>query len=82
MTGTVAKDDLIRSRRSKAETKAETTDQAARAIIEAETERRQAKSKRLRQARLEREARQATEPNPIKPKARRKGREESAPPGS
>jgi hypothetical protein len=43
---------------SKAETKADVTDHAARSIISAEAERREAKTARLRQARLEQEAAQ------------------------
>ena len=44
---------------SRAETKADVTDHAARSIISAEAERREAKTARLRQARLEQEAAQA-----------------------
>ncbi len=50
--------NLFKPRQSKAETKADTTDHAARAIITAEAERREAKTARLRQARLEMEATQ------------------------
>ncbi len=46
---------------SRTETKADLTNQAARAIIGAEAERREAKTARLRQARLEQEARLARE---------------------
>lgn len=49
-------DNLFRLRRQAAETRAETTDRVARAMIQAETAGRQAKTLRLRRARLEREA--------------------------
>jgi len=45
-----------RPTRSKAETKADITDRTARTIIGAEVERRDVKTARLRQARLERES--------------------------
>lgn len=58
--------------RSKAESKAQTTDNTARAIIGDEAERREAKTAKLRQARLESEAKAAAEPAPVKaPKAKK-----------
>lgn len=56
MTSIVTKETLFRPSRSKAETKAETTNYTARAIIDAEAVQREAKTARLRQARLESEA--------------------------
>lgn len=53
MTGAVFKPKPSRS-----ESRADVTDHAARTIIAAETERRDAKTAKLRQARLEREARE------------------------
>ena len=50
-----------RDKPSRAETKADVTDRTARSIIGAEAEKRQIKTARLRQARLEREARQESE---------------------
>lgn len=48
--------------RSKAETKADITDRTARAIIDDESGVREAKTEKLRRARLEREAREASAP--------------------
>ena len=67
-TNTITKDTLFSAPRSKAENKADITDRTARAIIKAEAERRIAKSERLRQARLDMEARQP-KPAPAKPRA-------------
>lgn len=52
---TITKDNLFRPTRSRAETKAEITDQIAKAIIEAEEKRQEEKTARLRKARLESE---------------------------
>ena len=70
MTKVITRDNLFRPARSKAETKAEITDHTARAIIDAETERRETKSARLRQIRLEKEAEEAATATPP-PKLRR-----------
>lgn len=59
MTAIITKDNLFRATRSKAETKAQVTDNAARAIIDAEVDSREAKTERLRQARMKMEADQA-----------------------
>ena len=59
MTGITAQRNLSRPARSKAETKAEITDRTARAIIDAEAARREAKTEKLRRARLAREERDA-----------------------
>lgn len=64
----ITRHDLFRPKPSKAETKADITDHAARAIIDAEAERREAKTARLRQARLEAEARLAAGEAPAKPR--------------
>lgn len=50
---------MFRPARSRAESRAEITDRAARDIVEAETELRQSKTEMLRKARLEREAAQS-----------------------
>jgi hypothetical protein len=52
---------LTKPKASKAESKAEITDSAARAIIGDEVARREAKTAKLRQARLDLEAKQAEE---------------------
>ena len=59
MSAIITKDNLFRPSRSKAETKAQVTDNAARAIIDAEVDSREAKTERLRQARMKMEAEQA-----------------------
>jgi hypothetical protein len=68
MNSAITKDNLFRPARSKAETKADVTDSTARAIIDAEIESREAKTERLRKARLKMEAEQAaaTEKAPAK----------------
>jgi hypothetical protein len=53
---------------SKAETKADITNHAARTIIGDEAARREAKTERLRQARLENEARLSAAPASTKPR--------------
>ncbi|MCO5159919.1 MAG: hypothetical protein M9939_02195 [Mesorhizobium sp.] len=70
----VTQHNLFRPARSKAESKAQTTDNAARAIIDDEAARREAKTAKLRQARLEQEARAAAEPAPAKAKKAAKAR--------
>lgn len=64
MTKVVTRDNPSRPARSKAETKAEITDHAARTILDAEAERRESKTARLRQARLENEAKEAAQAAP------------------
>lgn len=54
MTDKITKETLFRATRSQAESKADITNNAARAIIDADTQRRDAKTARLRQTRLER----------------------------
>ena len=68
MSGTITEHNLFRPRPSKAETKADVTDHAARTIIEDEAARREAKTARLRQARLESEAKLSTAKAPAKPR--------------
>ncbi|WP_163271287.1 hypothetical protein [Chelativorans alearense] len=70
MTQAITKDTLFRPTRPNAATKADITDRTARAIIDAEAARREAKTERLRQARLEMEAQQP-KPAPAKAKARK-----------
>lgn len=56
MNENVTKDNLFRPKSSKAETKADTTDRAARTVIEAEAAKQAAKTARLRKLRLAQEA--------------------------
>lgn len=56
-----AGDGIFKPLRSKAETKATTTDNASRQIIDAEAAKREAKTAKLREARLAMEAVQAAE---------------------
>ncbi|WEX11823.1 hypothetical protein [Chelativorans sp. AA-79] len=65
MTETITKDNLFRAVRPGPQSKADLTDSAARAIMKAEADSREAKTRRLRQARLEMEA-QRPEPAPAK----------------
>lgn len=60
--------NLFKPRPSKAETKADITDRAARTIVDDEAARREAKTAKLRQARLENEAKLATMETPAKPR--------------
>lgn len=60
----------FRPPRTPAETRADETTRVAREMIDAVVEERQAKTARLRRARLEKEAQKAAEPTP--PKTRRK----------
>lgn len=78
MTSTITQSNLFKPRPSKAETKADITDHAARAITDAEIERREAKTAKLRQARLEKETMAAAQeiaeaPRP-KPAAKRRAK--------
>lgn len=52
MTKRVTKENLFKPSKSKSETKADITDSAARAILDAEAAKRRAKSERLRAQRL------------------------------
>lgn len=70
MAHTITKDNLFRPMPPKPQSKAEITDSTSRAIIEAEAEKRDAKTRRLRQARLEMEALQAAS-DPAKDRARK-----------
>ena len=62
MGDAVPEGNLVKPRQSKAETKADVTNNAAKAIIGAEVERREAKTLRLRKARLENETRRSDAP--------------------
>ena len=68
----VTKDNLFRKKGTSAENKAATTDKAFRDIVEAEARSRDAKTARLRQARLEKEAQEPVVPE--KPKKSRKSK--------
>ncbi len=63
MNGIITEHNLFKSKSSKAKSKADITDHAARTIVGAEAERREAKTARLRQMRLEAEAKQAVAPS-------------------
>jgi len=56
---------------SRAESKAQTTDHAFRAIVSADAKRREAVTAKLRQARLEQEAKAAAEAPAVAPKAKK-----------
>lgn len=64
---------LFKPPKSKSETKADVTDNAARAIIDDEVARREAKTARLRRARLAQEASSVSEPEPAKPIKKSRG---------
>ncbi|MCT7375544.1 hypothetical protein [Chelativorans salis] len=69
MAEAITKDNLFRPAPTTPRSKAELTDSTARAIIQAEADSREAKTQRLRQARLQMEARQ---PKPAPAKGRGK----------
>ena len=81
MTDTITKENLFRPTPSRAQSKADLTNSTARAIIKAEVDEREAKTNRLRQARLEMEARQPA-PAPAKARApKRAAKKTSRPAG-
>jgi hypothetical protein len=67
MSRTIDENILFKPKSSKAETKADITNDAARAIIGDEAARREAKTAKLRQMRLDQEAAAAAIPAPVKP---------------
>ncbi len=67
MSRAIDEQGLFKPRPSKAETRADITDHAARAIIGDEASRREAKTARLRQARLESDAKLAALAPPSRP---------------
>lgn len=69
MAETITKDNLFRVAPPGPKTRADFTDSAARTIIKAEADSREAKTQRLRLARLEMEARR---PEPAPTKTRRR----------
>lgn len=71
MSRSITEHNLFKPKPSKAETKADITDNTARAIIGDEAARREAKTAKLRQARLEHEAKLAALPPPAKTRAGR-----------
>lgn len=71
MAGTITKDGLFQSARPAPQSRADLTNRAARAILSAEADSREAKIQRQRQARLEMEAQR---PAPAKRPALRKAR--------
>ena len=73
----ITKDNLFRPVPSKAEAKSDVTTRTAKAMIEAETASREAKTARLRKARLAMEAEQPAPP-PSKPRARKASKQNSA----
>lgn len=74
MAGDMTKDNLFKTPRSRAEMKAEATNTEARRIIDTEAASREAKTARLRKARLEKEAQEREEAAaaPAKKPAKRK----------
>ena len=68
MNSDVTEHALFRPPRPKPATKADITDKAARAIVGAEAERRQAKTARLREARLVHEAKLPAIATPVRPR--------------
>lgn len=77
MSGTTNKGAPHVPMQARARAKAEATDEAARAIIDAEAERREAKTARLKQARLAQEA--ATVAKPAKKPPARASKAKSRP---
>lgn len=73
MTNAITRDNLFRPSRPNPQTKAEITSSTARAITEAEIRNRESKTLKLRQARLEMEARQV-ESAPAKRRTAKKGK--------
>lgn len=67
MSGTITEQNLFKPKPSKAETRADITNRVARGILGAETERREAKTARLRQARLDAEAKLSVGASPGTP---------------
>lgn len=74
--------NLFKPKASKAESKADITNHAARAIIDDEAAKRAAKSARLRAARLENEAKLAEIAPPAKPAAKKKAAPKRAKPAA
>ena len=72
-TEAITKDNLFRPVPTKQQSKAELTDSTARAIIQAAADDREAKTQRLKQARLQMEARRL-EPAPVKHGAAQKAK--------
>ncbi|WP_137387584.1 hypothetical protein [Rhodoligotrophos defluvii] len=70
MAVAITKDNLFRLVRPGPQTKAEITNSTARAIIQAEADSREAKTRKLRQARLQMKARQP-KPAPAKGRGRK-----------
>lgn len=73
MNHTITEHNLFKPAKSKSENKAEVTDRTARSIIEAEAERREAKTTRLRRARLEQAQKLSTGQTVIKPRRAKPG---------
>jgi hypothetical protein len=71
MSNVTSEHDLFRPKPSRAESKADITNRTARGIIGAEEQKRDAKTARLRQARLEKEAVLQAEPVDRKPQRRK-----------
>ncbi len=69
MADTLTRDTLFKPNRSKAETKADITDRTARGIMDSEAAKREAKTERLRAARL---AAEEAAPAPVAAPTRRK----------
>lgn len=80
MADVITELNLFKPKPSKAESKAEMTSNTARAIIDDEAAGRAAKTARLREARLENEARLAAIAPPAKPAAKKKTAKKGAKP--
>ncbi|MEO1701639.1 MAG: hypothetical protein AAFR71_06250 [Pseudomonadota bacterium] len=80
MTSIAAHREFSTSGKTRTETKAEITNRAARAVIDAETQSREAKTAKLRRARIENEKRIAASPDAAKPKPAKTSRARRASP--
>ena len=80
MTSIAAHRDPSLPSKTRTEAKAEITNRAARAVIDAETQYREAKTERLRRARIEKEKRIAASPDAAKAKPAKTSRSRRASP--
>lgn len=80
MTSIAAHREFSTPGKTRTETKAEITNRAARAVIDAETQSREAKTAKLRRARIENEKRIAASPDVAKPKPAKTSRARRANP--
>jgi hypothetical protein len=78
MSDLITEFNLFKPKPSRMEARADVTNHAARAIIGAEAEQREAKTAKLRQARLEAEAKLSAKPSPAKQRLATPGAPRSA----